>query len=813
MKNITTGNTYLAQVIQVLASQGLVLVRSVQSTIEAKLLSIPNAAGTYGTSSIQCYNVGSIVLVYKNQRFKQDRIIGVAATQSPDAVYTKLNNFGNFPWTTWFSNTLLYQTMIRSARKAAQKGGVDYNATKYNGDLYSGDFCVLDLDGYSKFLVGQRQILLDQGAAQIRLTGVDNKVSTTAHTIQSSTLTTYNKQTPNLSKHLVAAQIAQGLGYKSGSKIFKNAQCQLDTTVQPLFRHQRLEGALVDGAQQSILIAKKSKELYKESANQFAPVYKKHLKYNGQLLEQTATAKRSVKTLNIYSQMQGGYKPVGSLQPSQSQECSVNVALFLQSYYGTDQTLKQYATHQMLLSNPDQLYQLVTDQNICFNTNTIADIIQLKPQIKQPITDTQQYIKPQIKEYTDQATGKTTKYTDLSSIVSQQTDGSIIIKDGWGSQIRMYGGNIYISSALDTFIRPGRDLIQMVPRLRDSQVNGSITMVSKDNIRLGAQNSTCISSGISGNPGITTIQNRSKANSEDSGVVIRSNVDATLTASQDMYIGLNDKTAKNKGQKVQQTKTGSIIIGGSSQLFVNSNTIYMEADTSLDLFGGSSRLNLSNGNIIGIAQKTVLDSWLQISGVSDTELKPQWMATGFKSVGAGFRQLTVQGHLYSQGATISGAIHSNGQILGSQFIALQAQQNQIPALKPQNRADIYRQMEAFSSTQLTQLSHSYLNKPSCYADQFICKNQFKFPDYSKFINCSIIPGMCWQAQSWFKLAGVFQSVLVQSTGDKQQTMPYPGKKIDSDDLKISYYDNIAKQVAFTKCSIGYKVNRSNYKEN
>lgn len=50
-----------------------------------------------------------------------------------------------------------------------------------------------------------------------------------------------------------------------------------------------------------------------------------------------------------------------------------------------------------------------------------------------------------------------------TSIIHQLPDGSVIIKDGYGSQIRMVRGNIIISSALDIILRPGRHLRGTVP--------------------------------------------------------------------------------------------------------------------------------------------------------------------------------------------------------------------------------------------------------------------------------------------------------------------------------------------------------------
>ena len=73
-----------------------------------------------------------------------------------------------------------------------------------------------------------------------------------------------------------------------------------------------------------------------------------------------------------------------------------------------------------------------------------------------------------------------------NSIVTQDPDGTVTLKDGWGSQITMSHGNIYISSALDTFIRPGRDLIAMVPQHLSATANGEIEVGAKKNIKIGS---------------------------------------------------------------------------------------------------------------------------------------------------------------------------------------------------------------------------------------------------------------------------------------------------------------------------------------
>ena len=53
-----------------------------------------------------------------------------------------------------------------------------------------------------------------------------------------------------------------------------------------------------------------------------------------------------------------------------------------------------------------------------------------------------------------------------TSIIEQRADGSVLLSDGHGAEIRMAGGRMTITAPLDIHIMPGRDLIEWVPRNR-----------------------------------------------------------------------------------------------------------------------------------------------------------------------------------------------------------------------------------------------------------------------------------------------------------------------------------------------------------
>lgn len=816
MSDIKVGQTYIAQILNTFPNQGILLIRPIKGQNILKRVSIPNTAGVYGSSVINGYAIGTQVLVYKNQQFKQDRIIGAVASQSDKHVHTKLNNFGNFTWSSWLSNSKLHLSQITELFKVSQPAGAQCNATKYNGDLYSGDIGIVDIAGNSRLLIGESQLLLGQSAAQIRMTGVDNKISMTAHNLQYNTLTTYQSRSPNISKKLIAAQISQGTGVKQGSVIIDSVgSMRLDA--KPYFRYQQMNGAIAHGHQQCILVQTSDKDakstsgsdssqpnkIYK-SAQQFIPVYKKHIKYSGQASEITAVANRFVKTPNIVSLMQGtGISPKGNKR--YNIQSGINTALYLQAYYSDVDLYSQYP----VINNKDS-DTLLKSQDVNFNNKTIKDQLGFQNDSVQ-ISDTCQYIESSFKQYKDPNTEQTSKISDLVSIIGQQDDGSIIIKDGWGSQIRLHGGNIYISSALDTFIRPGRDLIQMVPRLRDTQTNGSITFTSKDNIRLGAQNNTCISSGISGNPAMTTIQNRSKNKYQNSGVVVRSNSNASITASRDLYIGINDKTKENNKDNTTQSKTGSIVIGGGSQLSLYSGNIYTLADYSLDLFGGKSRIHLDTAGISCKAPQTILDSWLKLTTVNQ-QINTPFKSKVFKADGSNYHNISTRGKVQCGSSVITGEAKIRGQVLGAAFSTIETPQFLFNVVADIDRPKVNREFIQASYIPAHNLKIAQLMKPSCYSDMFICNNQFKYPDYKEFITYKMIPGMCWQSSTKFKLSSLFQmSSGVVKTGASQKTLAYPG--IPFQNLDISLWNSTQAKVQLAKCSNGYKVNRTNYKQN
>jgi hypothetical protein len=112
-----------------------------------------------------------------------------------------------------------------------------------------------------------------------------------------------------------------------------------------------------------------------------------------------------------------------------------------------------------------------------------------------------------IETYVDHRT-KSKFYKSLSTI-AQLADGSILIEDGYGSNIMFSGGNIILSAPGDIIMKPGRSLITWAPDDIIQRAGSSIDITaSKGDIRLKAENNLHMLGGNSGLRGGVIIEAR-----------------------------------------------------------------------------------------------------------------------------------------------------------------------------------------------------------------------------------------------------------------------------------------------------------------
>jgi hypothetical protein len=104
--------------------------------------------------------------------------------------------------------------------------------------------------------------------------------------------------------------------------------------------------------------------------------------------------------------------------------------------------------------------------------------------------------------------GGRTKYYRSRSLIKQLDDGSILIEDGYGSQIRMAGGSIFLTGAGDVWMQPGRSFVAWAPHdaiLRAG--NAADISAAKSDVRIKAEVNLHMLSGNGGTGG-TLIENK-----------------------------------------------------------------------------------------------------------------------------------------------------------------------------------------------------------------------------------------------------------------------------------------------------------------
>jgi hypothetical protein len=92
------------------------------------------------------------------------------------------------------------------------------------------------------------------------------------------------------------------------------------------------------------------------------------------------------------------------------------------------------------------------------------------------------------------------RYYRSRSVIKQLDDGSILIEDGYGSQIRMAGGNIFVTCAGDVWTQPGRSAVTWAPHDAIMRAGNAVDIsASKSDVRIKAEKNLHM---LSGNKGI-----------------------------------------------------------------------------------------------------------------------------------------------------------------------------------------------------------------------------------------------------------------------------------------------------------------------
>lgn len=406
---------------------------------------------------------------------------------------------------------------------------------------------------------------------------------------------------------------------------------ELQVDAIPFYRIQHMEGRPVDGTQDIIIgFADESVEQH-DPASEPAIMAVTRTDLSGKHMEMSTKSLLSLKSPELYAVHQIGYghTPTASRKPDDEEvfddlrekydiedeeeqeeekpddeEATVNAAL-----------LKM--VDGLLAGKYSQAFKKIMAEH-GFGPATAAD------SVKKAISESdssddgaertgaikkQFYDLPKQIELKDPVTGELHKYYDSTSFISQEEDGSICICDGYGSEIRMCRGNIYISPALDLVMESGRDTSVMAGRHQSYNSQNTCTINSNKATYIRACEDLRIVGGTE-NKGVVSLENLNtnevdnNLNKPSSGVLINSASDLAVTATKDLYIGSN-KANKAESQTDLTAGKGNIILDTMGVIYAHGTDMQVNMETSLVLKVDSVLETISGDSVqVGAADIT-----------------------------------------------------------------------------------------------------------------------------------------------------------------------------------------------------------------
>lgn len=300
--------------------------------------------------------------------------------------------------------------------------------------------------------------------AQIALSADNSRVETVGAELISDTPISESVHGPDFVVENVAANKMEAMGGLTVHTVTADASGRMTSSpALPLFRMQRIAGGTVDGITQSVLSAPPTPT--HTDSTQPSLLATDTMRLNGDTMKASSSSVGSFKTPFVPGVLQTIYDGAGKTElRTGSKQHTAEDAPFVPL---TEAEITDAALNKLLDGLLDSGYSESLKRALYNKGFTEADSSVTVGGIGIEIPAGpagEAYQKPKSTVVTDPETGKKTEYFGTSSFITQEPDGSICLCDGYGSEIRMSRGNIYISPALDLFLRPGRDISVMAGR-------------------------------------------------------------------------------------------------------------------------------------------------------------------------------------------------------------------------------------------------------------------------------------------------------------------------------------------------------------
>lgn len=174
------------------------------------------------------------------------------------------------------------------------------------------------------------------------------------------------------------------------------------------------------------------------------------------------------------------------------------------------------------------------------------------------------------------------RYYASRSAIQQLEDGSIVLEDGYGSQISMSGGNITITCSGDVLLLPGRNAITMAPQDLVLRAGNSADLTaSRRDVRLKAERNLELLGANSGQGGVL-IESRDQGGEYDfSRAGEGKDIQGLVLRDQEGTIAILSKSLSASG-----LEGGTTMIQTPGTLVLRGGTSRVEAESSVFVTSG-----------------------------------------------------------------------------------------------------------------------------------------------------------------------------------------------------------------------------------
>lgn len=562
-----------------------------------------------------------------------------------------------------------------------------------------------------------------------------------------------------------------------------------DTKRQPVFRKKDIAGDVTSGWQTAVSVP----DINNSKSDD---VYSSKVRYDGELSTVSAKGFEFKKSLNIVTpylkESQEGFGtlyteveefPDFTNNNSKSDESNLtNRSLTIPE----DTSNRIETEHPRVSTNPDT-WGISSD----LRTEKLKKAIESTRALPS-INDKQQYDLPDTVELKDPHTGKTYTYFKSDSGFRYEPDGSVVLYDGYGSEIRMTRGNIIISAAADVILRPGRDLHAMV--------GGHLALVAQGNAILHSSNKDTY---IKGNRNVSILSGLNKTgktivDNRGDGILIKSATKASLVAT-DVFVGSVPKGSTSNSTSASKG-SGTVTIGGGTNTLVTGERIAVYGeyiDNIAHKDGEISWVSIDPNRVVCVSNSNYISGETYIGHISGTLTA----TIGSGTISAGNQNK--RSHLYLQ-ANMDACYNIScrnlwaEQVMGVRVAAGNAHRSS--GIK----ATISKPSINSTAPKMSQAHTINVLYGGPWSDSFNISTGFTYPTSAELGipgNTYTIPGILWQ--KYLKSGKVWSETPIPDVMTKDKTyMVYPGAEAWEGTINMGVDSDVSLKG-------GYKINGRN----